>query len=574
VAATLFGQLSAVWVLLAGGALGLVNYYANLAQLSNALALWLSIQPPDLFFYAFLPPLLVDSAIRIDLFMFRKVWAHALLLAFVMVVMSAVALPAFLLFVLGFSRRGWSWVHGALFAAIISPTDALAVAAILVKAHAPHRLSVVLEGESLFNDASGITLFEVFNHLLAEHAGQAAGAAWPSVWSVIPTILEDIARLCAVGLALGLALSWATGHLLRWLRWRGARPYIETTVVLAAAYLSFYVTNAPARGSGVIAVVVFGLYGNATSKWGMLATAEESGSFDAVWDMISFAANGLVFFWSGAASINFFLRSVGVLQQTAWSYAAVPAIYVFMMVLRTLCVAMFNPFFAAVGERLSAREVAFVGWAGLRGSVSLIMLSAFNTGNRAPAQGGGEPSLTDVVNADINLWTSAFVLLTLVINGPGVATMLRLLRLDGVPLETRKMRTKARRALARFTQDRLAELKEEDSEFLQGESSLRVLVGIVLLFFGGGGVLRGWGCSDGAWAALAWGWLWGGACMGSAHAHQPSSKMACLHSEPRASAPARTQAPTGRPWRSTSTSPASPRARARAAARARARAAA
>lgn len=236
------------------------------------------------------------------------------------------------------------------------------------------------------------------------------------------------------------------------------------------AYLSFYVTNSPARGSGVIAVVVFGLYGNATSKWGMLATAEESGSFDAVWDMISFAANGLVFFWSGAASINFFLHSVQILQVTAWSYAAIPAIYAFMLAVRTVCVALFTPVFRAVGEALSLQEIAFVGWSGLRGSVSLIMLSAFNSGNVAgaplPEQ---EPTQLDVVNADINLWVSAFVLLTLVINGPGIAPMLRLLRLDSVPVEKRKMRTKARRALQRFTQLHMAALREDEDEFLQGE---------------------------------------------------------------------------------------------------------
>ena len=62
------------------------------------------------------------------------------------------------------------------------------------------------------------------------------------------------------------------------------------------------------QGSGVIAVVVYGLYGNATSKWGMLASAAESGAFDMVWDTISFGANGIVFFWSGVACVNYFER--------------------------------------------------------------------------------------------------------------------------------------------------------------------------------------------------------------------------------------------------------------------------
>ena len=119
----------------------------------------------------------------------------------------------------------------------------------------------------------------------------------------------------------------------RWVRWRAAKPPVEITIILAVAYLSYYVAQSPAQvsarsvlccpaitsahsppllrpwprfchppacrpppppsfchppprpaclqGSGVISVVVFGLWGNFTSKWGMLASTEESGAFDA-----------------------------------------------------------------------------------------------------------------------------------------------------------------------------------------------------------------------------------------------------------------------------------------------------
>lgn len=460
----LFGKLSAVFVLIVGGIVGVLNFYVNLLQIGNSISLWLSIQPADLFFYAFLPPLLVEQAIRIDFFMFRKIWVHALFMAFVMVVLSCIALPPFILFVLNFQNRGWSWVHGGLLAAIISPTDALAVASILAKANGPERIVAVMEGESLFNDASAITLFEVFAHLIYTHVSEYP-PVWPSVWSVIPTILVDIIRLSVIGVAIGLAMSWVTWHLLRWLRWRGARPYIETTVVLAVAYLSYYVTNSPAKGSGVIAVVVFGLYGNATSKWGMLASAEESGAFDAVWDMISFSANGLVFFWSGVASVNFLIRSAELFPRAGWNYGAIPVIYLFMMFIRCLCVALFNPVFSALGEGLSKREIFFIGFAGLRGSVSLIMVSAFTSGTRLSIANGDESAL---VNADISLWASAFVVLTLVINGPMIAPVLRWLKLNKVSKEKMKMRSRAKRALCRFTDQQINELRDDDDEFLQG----------------------------------------------------------------------------------------------------------
>jgi len=60
----------------------------------------------------------------------------------------------------------------------------------------------------------------------------------------------------------------------------------------------------------VISVACFGLYGAATSKWDMSVKVEESGAFEAFWDTLSFSVNGIVFFYSGAACINFFVRCV------------------------------------------------------------------------------------------------------------------------------------------------------------------------------------------------------------------------------------------------------------------------
>lgn len=323
-----------MWALCLGGILGTINYYANLLQISNSVAIWLSIQPADIFFYAFIPPLVVEETIRIDLFLLRKAWVHVLLLSYVLVGLSVVVLTPIILYVLGFHDRGWSWVHGAIFSSIISPTDTVAVAAILAAANGPAKLSTIIKGESVFNDASGITLFSIFSKILAANAFTEGASTWPSVWSTLPRILLDVVKFSAIGVGIGLGMSWATGRLLRWLRWRGVRPHVETTVVLAVSYLCYYVTSAPAGASGVIALVIFGLYGNATSKWGMLATAEESGAFDAVWDMVAFGINGLVFFWSGVASVDFLIRSSGLLARTGASFAAIPVIWVAMVAIR------------------------------------------------------------------------------------------------------------------------------------------------------------------------------------------------------------------------------------------------
>lgn len=91
-------------------------------------------------------------------------------------------------------------------------------------------------------------------------------------------------------------------------------PEVERTCCCVFVLEDLKLSGAPpvfATGnvSGVIAVVVFGLYGSATGKWHMSPRVVESGSFDTFWDTVCFAFNSLVFFFAGASSINFFWRS-------------------------------------------------------------------------------------------------------------------------------------------------------------------------------------------------------------------------------------------------------------------------
>ena len=465
----LFGKLSTVFVLITGATLGLINYYANLLELGNAVAIWLNINPPELFLYAFLPPLIVEQAIRIDFYLFKKQFFHSIMLAVVMVILTAIILTPIILFVLRFNSDGWNWVHGALFSSIVAPTDALAVSSILKKSRGPVKLTSIMEGESLLNDATGITLFIVFLSVLDDNIGKPV----PSVWSVIPTILLDIVRLSSIGFGIGLGFSLISYYILKWLRWKGASSYVEATYVLAMAYLVYYVTNGPADGSGVIAVVTFGLFGNATFLWGMTGSAFKSGDFDAMWDMVSFAANGLVFFWAGLASMNFIIRSITMIPKSALTYVSIFLIYIFMMMIRTFCVALFNPLFYLVDQPLSVAEIAFVGWSGLRGAVSLILVTSLSFTSVFDI---AYNSLDDIktassyanVRSDIALWTSCFVILTLIINGPLIGPLLKSFGLNKTSKAAHRIQRKAKIALLEFTENKIKEYEDDDDAFLTG----------------------------------------------------------------------------------------------------------
>lgn len=102
-----------------------------------------------------------------------------------------------------------------------------------------------------------------------------------------------------------LSFSW----ILKYLQSRrGHYPVVEVGVVTGISYLCFYVANAPMKVSGVIAVVVYGLYGSATTLWDMSPRARESKIFESFWEVIGLLTNGVVFFYAGALATVFFWR--------------------------------------------------------------------------------------------------------------------------------------------------------------------------------------------------------------------------------------------------------------------------
>ena len=467
-ACLLLGKFSTVYVLITGVALGVLNYYVNLLELGNAFAIWLSFRPGDLFLYAFLPPLTVDAALKVEMYMFKKVFVHSIMLAVVMVILTVIILTPIILFVLGFENRGWQWVYGAIFAAIIAPTDGIAVSSVLEKSRGPAMLSAILEGESLLNDASGITLFQVFGGVL-EDVIEGDSYTFPSVWSVIPTIITNILKLSAIGFGIGLGFSIVSLYILKMIRLRGAGLHIEATYVLAMAYMSYYVADAPAGGSGVTAVVTFGLFGNVTSLWGMPGSSMKTGEFKAIWKMIAFAANGLVFFWAGLSAINFLIRSLSVNPKHVMDFVSIPLIYIFMLLIRTFCIAIFNPIFKLSGRRLTLSEIFFLGWSGLRGAASLILLT-YILGSKIflktdPSDNGKVTEYRQAAS-NIALWTSCFVVLTLVINGPCVGRLLSFLRLNKIELTSLRIQFQAKEQI--FRQRKRLILEGQESESFKG----------------------------------------------------------------------------------------------------------
>ncbi|KAI8463489.1 MAG: Sodium/hydrogen exchanger family-domain-containing protein [Monoraphidium minutum] len=475
-AAVLYHKLSAVWTLLAGAAFAALSSAFNLGHFSNALTIWLGIQPAPLFFFLFLPPLLLDSATRIDFFLFKRIAVVCLVFAFFNVIAATFALVPLLQHGLGLAKEGWRPMDCALFASMLAATDAVAVAAILKGGGAPEVLAVILEGESLFNDASSIIFLKLSSRREAE--GHAR------LGELLGVMVLEIGQLAGVGVAMGLLVGYATKMLFKLMQRRAAQPHVEVAITLGGAYLSYLLTEYYGlfglHGSGVIGVVVYGLFGSSTLIFGLSAKGRRNNTFFAFWDVTQFIANGLVFFFVGASVVNFFVRIAPELSgvpDTDWHALAafgakllvkrVLPVSAVTLLLRGTLMLLEAPLLGLVGPQLSWQEVVFGAVGGLRGGLALILAQTVLTSHHE-----------DRVRASMVLWTAGIVLVSLVVNGPLLVPLMTALRLNKSTPAKRHMHKRARAAVDAYTRQALLDLQRDDDEMLRGVDWLQARPGL------------------------------------------------------------------------------------------------
>lgn len=468
VAAVLQGKLSALLVLIAGGVLQGVAYQFNLGFLGNAINLWLGIEPAELFLYGFLPPLLMDSTTHIEMFMFRKVALKVMVFAFLVVLSTTALMVPLMLYGFGLAAL-WNWAQAALFVSIIASTDAVTVNALLKSGGGPEEMVVMMEGESLFNDASSMVLFTIFFELVKR--AQVTGTAGP-VMEQLPVIGGKVLWLASGGAVVGYALGYITRKTVVWMQSRGCKPAQEVAIIVAMGYGAFYLGQAVLDVSGVIAVVVFGLYGSKTGKWEISTKALDGGAFSGFMESLSFGINGIVFFYAGSSAVNFMIRSIDVLMDHGlwWNVALMVFIYIAMFVGRFLCIAFYNMFFALVGEALPWNVMFFATIGGLRGALSLIMAQVViqEKARQNEESGQSEEMQIDIVTAQMVLWSAGFVLMTLLINAPLMPWFMAITGLTKVSDASNIVRSKAKRALLRFTDTAIQDLRNDEDEMLRG----------------------------------------------------------------------------------------------------------
>ncbi len=250
---------------------------------------------PNLLFYIFLPILLFESAYNMDI---RKILDNirtigALAVAGLLV--SAFFIATAMYFVMGWIGFPIPYIVALLFASIISSTDPVAVLALFKEYGAPKRLSLIFEGESIFNDATAVALFLVILGI-AQHG-------FHGLSSITHGSLTFVMML-GLGLLFGAFMGWIFSKLLAY---TSDNEFVSITMTLVVSHLTFILSelisqNLVIFGQGIhispiiattAAALVIGNYG----RYKISIRAEEY--VEKVWGQFAFIANSLVFILMG-----------------------------------------------------------------------------------------------------------------------------------------------------------------------------------------------------------------------------------------------------------------------------------
>lgn len=314
---------------------------------------------PGFFFLCFVPPLLFADGWQMPLRDFVAAKRSIILLATGLVVFTTVSVGLVAHWLVPDLPLAMAFALGAL----VSPTDAVAVGAITHRLKVPARLTAILNGESLMNDATGLVAFKF-----------ALAAVVTGAFSLRAAAMEFIV-LAAGGIIAGLAISYGVGRvrdLLR--RLRGTDVFIEVTLSLLTPYAAFLAAEALGISS-ILAVVAAGLYAGWRDPVRMDVESRQTAL--AVWAVVLFWLNGLAFILLGL-QFPALLATINELYSPAQILIAVGAISAAAIGARLLWVfpGAYLPFLFSKRIRQSESRptwqgVAVIGWAGMRGTITL-----------------------------------------------------------------------------------------------------------------------------------------------------------------------------------------------------------
>ncbi|WP_160106798.1 Na+/H+ antiporter [Pseudomonas izuensis] len=271
---------------------------------------------PELFLFLFLPPLLFSDGWRMPKREFWRLRGPILTLAVGLVLFTVVGAGYFIHWLL----PGIPLPVAFALAAVLSPTDAVAVSAISQN-RLPTPLMHMLQGEALMNDASGLVTFKFALVAAVTGVFSLANASVTFVWVAVG------------GLATGVALSWLVGRLRAWMIARGWDDPATHVVFMLLLPFAAYVLAERVGVSGILSAVAAGMM----QSWLDLLPRQTNTRLlnRSVWSLLEFAFNGLIFLLLGL-QLPDIIKAVASHEPSLWPtllYRCLEVVAIFLVLL-------------------------------------------------------------------------------------------------------------------------------------------------------------------------------------------------------------------------------------------------
>ncbi|MBV9685809.1 MAG: sodium:proton antiporter, partial [Alphaproteobacteria bacterium] len=347
--------------------------------------------------YVFLPALLFEAALNVDVRQLSDEVAPVLLLAVIGVIVCT--------FVVGLAL--WPIAPVGLLAcvilgAIIATTDPVAVVSIFHDIGAPRRLSTLVQGESLFNDAAAIAIYSL---VVAMMAGDRPANPLDGFVTFV--------RQFGGGLAAGYIAGWGITVFIPILR---ASRLAEATLTIAFAYVIFVVCDHYIGVSGVVAVASAALAVSAGGRRRLSPSNWES--LVVTWEQLAFWASSLIFLFAA-------MQVPDLLEKASWSdLGLLAALVIAALIARALTLYGLIPMlsFAGIAKPIDREHKLVMLWGGMRGAVSLALALAAAENTALPPE----------VRQFVGILATGFVLFTLLVTAPTMRPLMRLLKISSL----------------------------------------------------------------------------------------------------------------------------------------------
>ncbi len=351
---------------------------------------------PEVILFVFLPTLVFESAYNMDSRLLQHNLAPVLTLA-----VPGLVVSTGLIGLLVWAATPLGLPAALLLGAILSATDPVAVISLFKQMGAPKRLTILVEGESLFNDATALVVAKILVAVVA--AGYLS-------WDAAVSGAGEFFRVFVGGVAVGWLAGFVTGLVLGRIN---TSPQIEISLTTVLAYLSFFIAEHMLHVSGVMAVVAAGVV---MGGWGRAKIFPPVLDYmNHFWEYLAFVANALIFLLVG---LSVDLPALwGTLPYLPWVVLA-------MLGSRAVLIYGLMPL---VGKLPGSQPVDFpyqtvMFWGGLRGAIALAIVLSLPT---FPHSELFMPLVTGAV------------LFTLLVQGLSIESLMRRFGLDRPPLADR-----------------------------------------------------------------------------------------------------------------------------------------